>query len=155
VELVLTAGGSSFDAPGLSDQPQRVAAVQALTSLRQLTCLRFTPYDSCEFLGLVQACCVLEGHSLQELHVSKGSSTQVSAAAWMQLGKLRQLRQLSVNIRAADTHASLAANTAVFLGTLSGCGAVLLSLPGPIVSFEGGLAALQRAGLPAPQVEVQ
>lgn len=153
MELVLTAADSSFDAPDLDDQPGRVAALQSLTHLRQLTCLKFTPHDSFELLALVQAACVLEGHSLRELHVSEGNSTEVSRHAWMQLGKLRQLRQLSVEGR-GYTYACLAVDAAVFLGALSGCGAVLLSLPGPTWPFEEAPAALRRAGLPAPRVEL-
>lgn len=68
--LVLTAAGSSFASD--ADHLDCVAAIQSLTALQHLTRLDFTPYDNPEFLALIQSCCVLDDHSLQELHVSDG-----------------------------------------------------------------------------------
>jgi hypothetical protein len=160
--LVLSALHSSFEsfdgevqAPAGRNQPSYVAAIQRLTSLQHLTCLKFTPVYDAELLALVQACCVLlDSHSLQELHVAEQFSEDLSGTAWMQLGQLRRLRKLSVQVSHACDE--LAAEAFVFLGALAGCGTVALKLPAraSLQPFEVALEALHAAGLPVPCVEL-
>jgi hypothetical protein len=88
--LVLTAECSSLD-PDVSEL-DRIAAIRSLTQLQHLTNLSFTPFGSVEFLALIQSCCILEEHSLSELHVSDSYEVSVSTAAWTQLAALRRLR---------------------------------------------------------------
>jgi hypothetical protein len=135
----------------------RAEAIQYLTSLQQLTCLKFTPSDSFELLSLVQACCVLEGHSLQELHVTQGNILphfSVRPAAWIQLRELRHLQHLSVKLTCEQTCACLADEALVLLSALRHCGSVTLTVTGLTVLFEAALAALREAGMPTPRVEV-
>lgn len=72
----------------------------------------------------------------------------------MQLAALRRLRKLSVSIKHDDTCNCLAAEAAVFLRSLSGCGTVLLKLPASSAPFVDALAALHVAGLAPPCVEI-
>jgi hypothetical protein len=176
-ELVLTAGdkglvGSFYEsqyiilpmgAPPAAYSSGCTAALQALTSLQRLTCLKFCPSSKYELLALVQACSVLERHSLQEVHVverSTGSFGQpqghgrLNAAAWSQLGRLRRLRLLSVVITCQGTYRRLVREADVFLSALSGCGPVVLHLPGYTAPFDAALFELQAAGVPAPHVEL-
>jgi hypothetical protein len=153
-ELVLTAETSSL-LPEIEHEEDvnTVAAVQSLTSLQCLTRLAFTPCHEYEFLALVQACCVLESHSLQELHVTDGDlDSDVTVPAWLQLGHMQQLRKLSLRITHSPTYARLVEQAHIFLSALFGCDTVVLQLPGPIGPFESALAALREAGLPAPRV---
>jgi hypothetical protein len=66
-ELMLTVSDVSLCS--LAGHLGNVAAIQSLTSLHHLTCLGFTPSTTRGYVALVQACCVLEGHSLQDLHI--------------------------------------------------------------------------------------
>jgi hypothetical protein len=143
---------------GSNDVVNCAAAIDSMTALQQLTCLKFTPGTDLELLALVRACCVLEGHSLQELHVSEGDirlSIEVvpppATATWIQLVQLRQLRKLAVRIVSRTTHDALAAEAVVFLGALSGCKTVSLRLPSlTFVPFEDARAELSRVGWPVP-----
>jgi hypothetical protein len=103
----------------------------------------------------VQACCVLEGHSLRELHVTGPRwYSNVTVPAWLKLGQLWQLRKLSVHIACSRTYDALVEQAQVVLSALGGCGStVVLRLPGPVEPFDAALAALREAGLPAPLVE--
>lgn len=153
-ELSLTAETASLLPEEEHEGPvNTVAAVQSLTSLQCLTRLVFTPYHDLEHLALVQACRVLESHSLQELHVIEGGmGAEVTLPAWLQLGQLRQLRKLSVRVTQKSTYAGLMKQALVFMSALAGCGAVMLQLPGSNGPFVAALAALRDAGLPAPPV---
>jgi hypothetical protein len=145
------------DQPAAVDSRARVVAVQTLSALQHLTLLVFTPRDNTEQLALVKACCVLEQHSLREPHLSQGLDTSVTPAGWMQLGKLAQLRQLSLRLRDPVVIQPLAEEAFVFLSALSGCEFVSLRLPGGYGEvadkFHEALAALSEAGLPAPQLD--
>jgi hypothetical protein len=112
------------------DSLETVAAIQSMTSLQHLTSLKFTPRNDLALLALVRACCVLEGHSLQQLHVSEGCFTPrqrpgIIAAAWMQLGQMRRLRKLAVRIPLTPTHSDLAGQAAVFM---TGCSVLAVAL---------------------------
>lgn len=159
VELDMTAASSSVarqqhDPVEATASRVRVAAIQSLTSLQHLTCLKFTPPDDCELVALVHACSVLEGHSLQELHLNEGDALRgVTAAAWMQLRQLRALPKLFLQFRSNTTSTQLAKDAFVFFSALSGCGSVQLRLsyPSMIRIFSNALRELRQAGLPAPQ----
>lgn len=74
-----------------------VAAIQSLTSLRLLTRLDFTPASGHELMALVQACCVLEGHSLQELRITNHGGLR----KLHERGRLATLGRISVAAEAA------------------------------------------------------
>jgi hypothetical protein len=132
------------------------AAIRSLTSLHQLTCLKFTPGDNLQLLSLVQACCVLEGHSL---HVNQGLEPtgffDMSAGAWLQLGQLRQLRKLSVEIGCQQICDHLGKEALAFLSAVSRCGSVVLKLLGSSLPYEAALVALREAGMPVPHVDLK
>jgi hypothetical protein len=154
-ELELTSdAGSLLWVPGC--ERGHVAAIQSLTSLQLLTCLRFTPRDDFDLVALVRACSVLEGHSLQEAQVSSDAGCFVSIPAWVQLGQLRKLLQLSLNFKLMATCRQLATAAFAFVSALSGCGYVYLGLPGwdpdVVDRFRAAVTAAREAGLLVPQV---
>lgn len=156
-KLVLTARHGTLT----HDMVDCVAAIRSMTSLQHLACLKFTARTNLELLALVRACCVLEGHSLQELHVFEvGMQLFVdqpapAAAAWMQLGQLRQLPTLEVCIASKQTHDALAAEATVFLSALFGCRTVLLRLPClSFEPFENAQAELRRVGWPVQSLNI-
>jgi hypothetical protein len=157
-ELVLTAKNGTLR---VHDMVDCVAAIQSMTSLHHLTCLKFTPRKDLELLALVRACCVLELASLQELHVSQGGmnifddGATPTAAAWMQLGRLCHLHTLAVSIASIHTYDALADDATVFLSAVSGCRTVLLRLPcASFESFESAQAELRRVGWPMPTLNI-
>jgi hypothetical protein len=168
-ELDLTAFNSSFDCfrEDSSDDDDgdtgstlgEAAALQSLTSLQHLTCLKFAPSEDFVLLSLVQACCVLEGHSLRELHVMQGHGhwydVKTSAASWMQLGQLRQLHKLVLVVTRYVLHDSLAKDAAVFLAGLSHSRHVLLKLTGSLDPFVTALEEIKEVGIWAPQVTLE
>jgi hypothetical protein len=163
-ELVLTSIGGSLwlvtDEPGPVAASERVSAIQSLTALQHLTCLKFTPRDDFELVALVKAACVLEGHSLQELHLNEAGADEnegVSAPAWMQLGQLRQMHKVALRIRTGVTCRDLGAAAFVFLSALYGCRCVHLQLPGwnpgLMDPFMAAVTAAEAAGLQIPKIE--
>jgi hypothetical protein len=158
-ELAVTAHHGSIAPEGDDDQVPEycvtVAAIGSLTSLQQLTCLKFTPRDDFELVALVTACCVLESHSLQELHMSESTELKVTPGAWLQLSQLRQLRQLTLKLtfRGTFEYYSRAAEAALLVSALSGSKNVSLQLPIGGGDLSGviteAVAAVLEAGLPA------
>jgi hypothetical protein len=149
-DLLLAAEEESLWAS--DEEPSTVAAIQSLTRLQHLTRLVFTPGNSRDHLALVQACRVLEGHSLRELHITESTLAEVELAAWLQLGQLQWLHKLLVQLVDSDLSDSLAKDAEIFLSSLSGCRSVHLCLPGSTEPFSTALAALEEAGMPAPTV---
>lgn len=153
-DLVLTAENGSLDPATL--QADCVAAIQSLTALQHLTRLDFTVFDNVQFLALVRACSVLEGHSLQVLQLTEGYHSAVTAGGWMQLSALRRLRKLSAAVSSKAAYDVLVTEAVTFLGALSasGCGVFCLELSESTAPFESALAALQMVGLQPPRVEL-
>lgn len=162
-ELDMTASSSSvagraYHSAEAAARSVRVAAIRSLTALQHLTCLKFTPRDDYELVALGHACSVLEGHSLQELHLNQGRNSEVTAAAFMQLRHLRALPKLFLHLVSQDAITDLATDALMFLSALSGCRAVQLRLPvfcePPMLrKFTTALKDLRDAGLPAPQFD--
>jgi hypothetical protein len=169
-ELVLTAKFSSLDCRDCQDAPwveyrygtgpgivtgrEAASAIQSLTCLHQLTCLKFTPADDIAHTALVRACCVLEGHSLQELHITQGFEGGVTAAALMQLGQLRQLRKLSVNVVCEKARIGLEEGGIAFLSAVSNIKLVEIIFPFAPECFECCADVLKQFGMPVPSLEL-
>lgn len=72
----------------------------------------------------------------------------------MQLGQLRWVRMLCVQIYNEMTHEHLKVDADVLLSALSSCRRVVLQLPGNISWFESVLSDLAMAGVPALDIKL-